>query len=125
MSKNTRSPIAAPRKRDSARIWNGPILGLLAALAVGPALAGSDYPPGLFENSPVVPSGQPDATAPSVSPDSADPESPDAAAQPDDYCASVAGRTFHSLEEVKRAHAICDPGRDAGPLAPADDLSGQ
>ena len=42
---------------------------LAAALAASPALAGQDYPPGLFERSPVVPSGPPDATAPSGPPE--------------------------------------------------------
>jgi hypothetical protein len=38
---------------------------LAAALAAIPALAAQDYPSGLFENSPVVPSGPPNVTAPS------------------------------------------------------------
>ena len=33
---------------------------------------------------------------------------PDGNSALDDYCASIAGRTFHSLAEVKRAHAKCD-----------------
>jgi hypothetical protein len=80
-----------------------------AALSVNSAFAAEDgYPPGLFEHSPVVP-------GPNDSPDSQAPP-PDAGGPPegndamDDYCASIASRTFHSLAEVKRAHARCDPG---------------
>ena len=42
---------ALPRKRST--------IVLAAALAASPALAAQDYPPDLFENSPVVPSGTP------------------------------------------------------------------
>jgi hypothetical protein len=48
---------------------NRPIIALAAALAASPTLAAQDYPPGLFENSPVVPSGPPGATFPSGPPD--------------------------------------------------------
>ena len=52
---------------------NRSIIALAAALAAGPALAAQDdYPPGLFENSPVVPSGPPNAVAPSQPPDAGD-----------------------------------------------------
>jgi hypothetical protein len=84
------------------------MLAFLAALAAGSAFAAEDgYPPGLFERSPVVPSGPNDSVEPQTPP-------PDAAGPPeaddslDDYCAGVASRTFHSLAEVKRAHARCD-----------------
>jgi hypothetical protein len=98
-------------------------LVLAAALAVSPALAAQDYPPGLFENSPVVPSGPPEAAAPSQPLDAADPFGrPDAVDPLDDYCDGVAARTFRSLAEVKRAHARCD--RRAAPLSPpAEDQS--
>ena len=86
------------------------VLALAAALAATPALAGQNYPPGLFENSPVVPSGPPDTTVPSVPPDAAFPfgPPPDAVDPLDDYCAGVPFRTFRSLAEVRQAHAQCD-----------------
>ena len=90
------------------------IIAFAAALTASPALAAQDgYPPGLFEHSPVVP-------GPNDPPDSQEPP-PDAAGPPegsdslDDYCASIASRTFHSLAEVKRAHARCDPGQGDPP----------
>lgn len=118
MSKNLRRLIANPVGSPPARPLSLSIAALAAVLAAGPALANSDYPPGLFENSPVVPKGQsaPDAAGPP--PDAADPRQPDAS--PDDYCASVAGRTFHSLEEVRRAHARCDSDRGPGAVGPPD-----
>jgi hypothetical protein len=82
-------------------------LAFIVALAASPALAADNgYPPGLFEHSPVVP-------GPNDPPDPQGPP-PDAGAPPDengsldDYCANIASRTFHSLAEVKRAHAQCD-----------------
>jgi hypothetical protein len=85
------------------------MIAFFAALAASPALPAEDgYPPGLFEHSPVVPSGPNDsADSQGPPPDAADP--PEGKASPDDYCASIASRTFHSLAEVKRAHARCDP----------------
>ena len=98
---------------------NRSIIALAAALVASSALAAQDYPPGLFENSPVVPSGPQDATTPSQSPDAADPfEPPDAVDPLDDYCDALAFRTFRSLAEVKRAHARCDPVDSAAPLSP-------
>lgn len=92
------------------------IIALAAALASSPALASQDYPPGLFENSPVVPSGPPDATVPSDPSDAAAPFGPPNAVDPlDDYCADLESRTFRSLAEVRQAHARCDPARNAGP----------
>ena len=114
MSRNVRSPFANPVKRQGGNLS---LFAVAAALAAWPALANSEYPPGLFENSPVVPSGPP--------PDAADPETPDTAAPADDYCASVAGRTFHSKDEVRRAHARCDPDRNPGPSASPDDPPAQ
>jgi hypothetical protein len=88
-------------------------LALVAALAAGPALAAQDgYPPGLFEHSPVVP-GPGDPADPPGPADAASP--PDANGSLDDYCASIASRTFHSLAEVKRAHARCDPTQGPSP----------
>jgi hypothetical protein len=91
------------------------ILVFIAVLAAYPASAAENgYPPGLFEHSPVVP-------GPNDSPDSQGPP-PDAGGPPqaggppdgngslDDFCASIASRTFHSLAEVRRAHAQCDQG---------------
>jgi hypothetical protein len=91
------------------------ILVFIALVAAYPALATADgYPPGLFEHSPVVPgpNDPPDSQAPPQ--DAAGP--PDAGGPPDgngsldDFCASIASRTFHSLAEVRRAHAQCDQG---------------
>jgi hypothetical protein len=90
------------------------ILALAAVLAATPALAADDgYPPGLFEHSPVVPGPNDPADSQESQPDSGN--SPDANGSLADFCASIASRTFHSLAEVKRAHARCDPapGGDA------------
>ena len=108
---------ALPRKRST--------IALALALTASPALAAQDYPPGLFENSPVVPSGPPDATAPSQPPEAADSFGPPDAADPlDDYCDGLAFRTFRSLAEVKRAHAKCDHANGLAPLwPPAEDQS--
>ena len=90
------------------------LLAFVVTLAASPALAAEDgYPPGLFEHSPVVP-------GPNDPPDSQGPPAdagapPDGNASLDDYCASIASRTFHSLAEVKRAHAQCDPAQDGSP----------
>jgi hypothetical protein len=83
------------------------ILALAVTLAAIPADA-QDYPPGLFESSPAVPSGPPDAAAP------AGPSSPDGVPA-DDYCASVALQVFDTLAEVRQAHARCDRDQDIGP----------
>jgi hypothetical protein len=97
----------------------GGVLALATALAASPALAAQDYPPGLFENSPVVPSGPSDATTPSEPPDAVDPfEILDPVDPMDDYCDGLASRTFRSLAEVKRAHARCDHPHRAAPLWP-------
>ncbi len=87
---------ALPRKRST--------IALAAALAASPALAAQDYPPGLFENSPVVPSGPPDATDPSGPPDAAFQfgPPPDADGPLDDYCDGLAFRIFRSLAEVRQ-----------------------
>ncbi len=96
------------------------IVALAAALAANPTLAAQDdYPPGLFENSPVVPSGPPDATAPSEPPDADVPFGPpNEVDRSDDDCADLEFRTFRSLAEVRQAHARCDPARNAAPLSP-------
>jgi hypothetical protein len=84
------------------------ILALAAFMAAGPALAADDgYPPGLFEHSPVV--GGPNDPPP----DAAAPSGADGSLE--DYCASIASRTFHSLAEVKRAHARCDRAQEGAP----------
>jgi hypothetical protein len=101
-------------------------IALAAAIAAGPALAAQDYPPGLFENSPVIPSG-PGDQGPPPGPDAGPPEDPydagppEAAAPMDDFCAGIASRTFRSLAEVRAAHARCDPGRRHGPRPPPDE----
>ncbi len=84
------------------------ILALAAFMAAGPAFAADDgYPPGLFEHSPVV--GGPNDPPP----DAAAPSGADGSLE--DYCASIASRTFHSLAEVKRAHARCDRAQEGAP----------
>jgi hypothetical protein len=96
------------------------ILVFIAMLAACPALAAQDgYPPGLFEHSPVVPgpNDPPDSQGPppdaSGPPNAGDP--PDGNGSLDDFCASIASRTFHSLAEVRRAHAQCDSRQDNPP----------
>jgi hypothetical protein len=112
-------------KQPITALIAGGVLALSAALAASPASAAQDYPPGLFENSPVVPSGPPDAAARSQPPDAADSFGPPDAVDPqDDYCDGLAWRTFRSMAEVKRAHAKCDHARDVEPLwPPAEDQS--
>ncbi len=106
-------------KRRIATLIAGGFLALAAALAASPGLAAQDYPPGFFENSPVVPSGPRDATTPSQPPDAADPFGPPDAVDPlDDYCDVLASGTFRSLAEVKRARAHCDHLHRAAPLSP-------
>ena len=102
-----------------AQPLNRSIIALAAALAASPAFAAQDdYPPGLFENSPVVPSGPRDATVPSEPPDAAFPFGPPNVVGPlDNDCADLYFRTFRSLAEVRRAHARCDP-HGAAPLSP-------
>ena len=99
---------------------NRSVIALVAALAASPALAAQDYPPGLFENSPVVPSGPPNGSDPSEPPDAAFSfgPPPEADGQLDDYCAGVPFRTFRSLAEVRRAHAQCDHAHSVAPLSP-------
>jgi hypothetical protein len=93
------------------------IFAFVAALIASTALAAQDgYPPGLFEHSPVVPSG-PNNSADSQGPLPDASGQPDGNGSPDDYCASVASRTFRTLAEVKRAHARCDPA-EGGPPPP-------
>ncbi len=90
------------------------IIAFVAALAASPALAADDgYPPGLFEHSPVVPGPNDPADSQAPPPDAGD--APEGHELLDDYCASIASRTFHSLAEVKRAHARCDPGQGGAP----------
>jgi hypothetical protein len=103
-----------------AQPLNCSIIALAAALAASPALAAQDdYPRGLFENSPVVPSGPPDATAPSEPAEAAAPFGPPNVGGPlDNDCAGLASRTFRSLAEVRQAHARCDPVHSAAPLSP-------
>jgi hypothetical protein len=105
---------------------NRSTFGLVALLAAGPAFAAPDYPPGLFENSPVVPSGPPGTenspVAPSGAPDAGVPLGPPSAdGSEDDYCAGIESRTFRTLKEVRQAHVRCDirgrfpPGGDHPP----------
>jgi hypothetical protein len=92
------------------------ILAFLSLLAAGAAFAADDgYPPGLFEHSPVVPGPNDPPDPQGASPDAASPSEGNGSLE--DYCASIASRTFRSLTEVKRAHARCDPA----PGGPAPD----
>ena len=118
---------------------NRSIIALALALTAGPAFArGPEYPPGLFENSPLVPSGPlhaaipsepsdadvpfepPDPDAPFGPPDATAPFGPPDAVDPDDFCASAAFRTFRSLAEVRRAPARCDMRRELPPPSDED-----
>src|SRR6516225_5398103 len=109
---------------------NRSIIALALALTASPAFAdGPEYPPGLFENSPLVPSGPPpsepsDADVPFGPRDAAEPFGPPDAVDPDDYCASIAFRTFRSLAEVRRAHARCDHRRELPPPTAEDQPDG-
>jgi len=121
------------------------LIALGVALAAPAARADQDYPPGLFENSPVVPHGQqyqgpPDAGPPAgdmYPPDGSEPPmagpppgpmdpyaaEPPVAAPPIagssmDDCANMAFRVFNSLAEVRRAHARCDRFRGPPPQGP-------
>jgi hypothetical protein len=90
------------------------LVAFIVTLAASPALAAeNDYPPGLFEHSPVVPGPNDPSDAQGAPPDAGDP--PDGNAALDDYCAHIASHTFHSLAEVKRAHAQCDSPQDNPP----------
>ena len=90
------------------------LLAFAFALAASPSLAAEDgYPPGLFEHSPVVPGPNDPSDSPGPPPDAGGP--PDGSASLDDYCAHIASQTFHSLAEVKRAHAQCDSPQDNPP----------
>jgi hypothetical protein len=89
-------------------------LAFAVTLAASPTLAAEDgYPPGLFEHSPVVPAPNDPSDSQGPPPDAGNP--PDGNAALDDYCAHIASHTFHSLAEVKRAHAQCDFPQDNPP----------
>ena len=116
------------------------LIALGLALAASAARAEQDYPPGLFEISPVVPHGQqyegapgagppggemypPDRSEPPMAgspPGETDPYAPEppVAAGPIDDCANMAFRVFNSLAEVRRAHARCDRFRGPPPPGP-------
>ena len=121
---------------------NRSIIALALALTASPTVAGPEYPPGLFENSPLVPSGPPHAAIPSEPsdadvpfeppdpdapfgpPDAAAPFGPPDAVDPQDCCAGMAFRTFRSLAEVRRAHARCDHRRELPPPSDEDQPDG-
>ena len=89
------------------------LLVLLVVLsAARTTFAADDYPPGLFENSPVHGPGQPVAPA---APGSEAGDAPPAAVSPGSEpggeaydCAGIESRVFRSLAEVQAAHARCD-----------------
>ena len=59
-----------PGRSRGLRILSASLVALGAALAAPPSVADQAYPPGLFENSPVVPPGQPAGEpAPGAPPD--------------------------------------------------------
>ena len=99
-------------RRHLSWLMKSLILVIVAALAAGPALAAEDgYPKGLFEHSPVVPGANDPPDPQGAPPDvGADAGGADGNGSLDDYCANIASQTFHSLAEVKRAHAKCDQG---------------
>ncbi len=88
MVRSVRFPFAAPLDRTrGAGLLAAAVLALGLALSAEAALAGSDYPPGLFENSPVVPHGyKPGDDAPATGGDAAPqgPAGPSADVQPPD-----------------------------------------
>jgi hypothetical protein len=112
---NLTLPVAVrATQRHLSLVMKSLLLAFVVTLAAGPVLAAEDgYPPGLFEHSPVVPgpTDPPDPQGPP--PDVGDP--PDGNASLDDYCAHIASQTFHSLAEVRRAHAQCDAPQDNPP----------
>ena len=79
MSRTARFPIALQSGLSpGARTLSAALVALCVALSASAALAGSDYPTGLFENSPVVgPGGQG-----AVNPAGANPSAPAAGAEP-------------------------------------------
>ena len=90
------------------------LLAFVAASAAAPALAADNgYPPGLFEHSPLVPGPNDPPDSQGLPPGAGGPSDGDGSL--DDYCARIASRTFHSLAEVRRAHAKCDPPPDNPP----------
>jgi hypothetical protein len=114
-SLNTHFPVAVPARRGHlSPAMKSLFLACVLTLAAVPVIAAEDgYPPGLFEHSPVQPgpNDPPDSQGPP--PDAGAP--PDGNAAQDDYCAHIASHTFHSLAEVKRAHAQCDSQQDDPP----------
>ena len=104
---------ALPRNRST--------IALAAALAASPALAAQDYPPGLFENSPVLPRPN--------NPPSGRRHHLDHRTHPTRWTTIAMGSPsalFRSLAEVKRAHARCDNPHPFAPLwPPAEDQSDQ
>ncbi len=160
MSRTVRFPIATSSAHDQgARFLSAVLVALGATLLASASFADQAYPPGLFENSPVVPNGQPAGQPAPAAPSSPDgpaadsapgpdadaappgyegapmapppdydapsgpyvpfaPGRPEAYAPPLDYCAGIASRTFHNIEEVRRAHARCDRAYNAAPPPP-------
>ncbi len=90
MSRNARFSIAILFGRIlGARLLNAPIVALSVALSTSAACADSEYPPGLFENSPVVGPGSSGAAASSGSAAAApsEPPGPGASAETPGYAA--------------------------------------
>jgi hypothetical protein len=120
-SVNTRCPVAVRATRcHLSPAMKSLLLAFVVTLAASPVLAAEDgYPPGLFEHSPVVPGPNDPSDSQGPPPDAGGPPEaggpPDGNASLDDYCAHIASHTFHSLAEVKRAHAQCDSPQDNPP----------
>lgn len=89
MFRTVRIPIAPLSGRASgATLLSAAVVALGAALAASPAVADQAYPPGLFENSPVLPHGQPNGEPAPMQP--SDPDGPDADAGSQAYDAPPA-----------------------------------
>jgi hypothetical protein len=124
MSRTVRFPTAALSARASgATLLSAALVALSAALAASPAVADQAYPPGLFENSPVVPHGQPNGepapTQPS-GPDGPDadggPPGPDADAAPPGYDAPM-GAPGYGAPPGSPGYDAPPPGY-GGPVVP-------
>ena len=84
MLRTVRILIALPSGRAAgATLLTAALVALGVALAASPAVANQDYPPGLFEKSPVVPPGQPTGEPAPTTPSG--PNGPAADAGPDGY----------------------------------------
>lgn len=85
MFRTVRIPIATPPgRKPGGWMLSAALFAVGAALAPAPAIADQNYPPGLFENSPVVPNGQPTGQPAPGAPSGPDGAAADAAPPPAD-----------------------------------------